>query len=462
MAIPLFPWFRWAVIISIATLGAHARDIAVDDSNSAISYSPADQCDCTIHPDASKAFDGTWHDTTQMTITFSFTGTAIQVFNILPPVVPSAPTTHTDLTFILDDLVVSSGADFQYNVRVFSQDNLDNKAHTLVIQTTGGIESVVLFDYLVYTTPPPITTITSDPLANATTSTTSTKVITVSSSRGSSSSTSSTSLPPSTSSAPIPSSGSSTSSQASHSEQSAVPALVPSQISDHASKTEGGLTSTSSGDVTSETSTFPSATAHPQTKSTTGTIPLSTVIGVAVGGGLALLILTAALVYILCRDPFADPAPGVRLPDGTSGAGSHERPSSELEDSIIVIGEATHISSLAPSLLPTHDADANVESPLASRTPSQQYAPSESTSVSHASSQEDKPLLPTAAVDVTLGHSATAEPVRPSGRQLPPVPNPLLLEHLAALEEEVAWLRANREANILIPDDLPRYDEVRS
>ncbi|KAJ2987130.1 hypothetical protein NUW54_g9520 [Trametes sanguinea] len=244
MAIPLFPCFRWAVIIAIATFGAHAGDITVDDSNSAISYSPADQwsqgiscSDCTIHPDASEAFDGTWHDTTYnplqsspMTITFSFTGTAIQVFNILPPVVPSAPTTHTDLTFILDDLVVSSyqadpasGADFQYNVKVFSQDNLVNKAHTLVIQTTSGIESVVLFDHLVYTvpdpqavapSPPPITNITPDPPVNVTTPTTSIKVVTVSSSRGSSSSTSSISLPPSTSSAPIPSSGSSISSQA--------------------------------------------------------------------------------------------------------------------------------------------------------------------------------------------------------------------------------------------------------
>ncbi|KAL7285016.1 hypothetical protein ACG7TL_000105 [Trametes sanguinea] len=540
MAIPLLPWFREIVIIAAAILGVHSLDIRVDDSNATISYSPADQwsqgitCgDCTIHPDASHAFEGTWHDTTYipqrsdpMTITFSFTGTAIQVFNILPPVVSAAPTTHTDLTFILDSEVVhsfkadpASGADFQYNVQVFRQDELENIEHTLTIQTTSGIESVVLFDYLIYTVPdpppvkpgpipPPTSSVTSITTATTTTTTSSSSPGTLSSSTTPSSLSSSQSsallLSPPTSTESITSSTSS------------VRTSIPSQVSGHAGQTEGGLTAIPSGYVSdpgqsnSETSTSPVATAHPQAKSQTGTIPLTTVIGVAIGGSLALLVLIAALVYILCvrrakrrlallkqdsaqaperrkdaqlsqlrrelypslvtqrglatsqRDPFADPAPGVRLADGAS-VGSHEWHSSEDEQSIIVIGEGTRPASLVPSMQPTHTADSTLESPRASRTVSQQSIPLQATSLDHPSSEEDKPLLPTVLEIETVPEQSTSpEPARGPGRQLPPIPNPVLLEHLAALEVEVAWLRANRQADDLMPDDLPRYDEVKS
>ncbi|OSD00907.1 hypothetical protein PYCCODRAFT_649823 [Trametes coccinea BRFM310] len=260
MAIPLFPWFHGIVIIAAAILRVHSLDIRIDDSNATISYSPADQwsqgftCSgCTIHSDASQAFEGTWHDTTYipqrsdpMTITFSFIGTAIQVFNILPPVVSAAPTTHTDLIFILDSEVVNSfkadpasGADFRYNVQVFRQDDLENIEHTLTIQTTSGIESVVLFDYLIYTVPdpppvkpgpipPPTSSVTPITTTTTTTTTSSSSLGTLSSSTTpaslSLSQSSALLLSPPTSTEPITSSTSS------------VCTSIPSQRNEHVSR----------------------------------------------------------------------------------------------------------------------------------------------------------------------------------------------------------------------------------
>ncbi|KAI8981344.1 hypothetical protein BD414DRAFT_376769, partial [Trametes punicea] len=135
------------------------------------SYFPADQWSqgatcgaCTVHPDPSLSHDGTWHDTTYnpqvsgpMSISFSFTGTRVQVFNILPGAVP-AWTTHTDLTFNVDGSNVGSfssdpqgDSGFLYDQPVFSSADLENTNHTLTIQTTSGVASIVLFDYLVYT-----------------------------------------------------------------------------------------------------------------------------------------------------------------------------------------------------------------------------------------------------------------------------------------------------------------------
>ncbi|KAI0640177.1 hypothetical protein C8Q77DRAFT_116753 [Trametes polyzona] len=112
-------------LLVISLSGASSSDSTVDDSDSRITYSPSTQwsqgasCNgCLIHPDASLTEQGTWHDTTytpQQTlpsISFSFTGVAVSVFNILPGPVPGAITTHVDLTFELDGVL---GQPFTYD-----------------------------------------------------------------------------------------------------------------------------------------------------------------------------------------------------------------------------------------------------------------------------------------------------------------------------------------------------------
>ena len=45
----------------------------------------------------------------------------------------------------------SSATDYTYNSSVFTNTSLVNTNHTVLISTTGTLNSLVLFDYLVYT-----------------------------------------------------------------------------------------------------------------------------------------------------------------------------------------------------------------------------------------------------------------------------------------------------------------------
>lgn len=90
---------------------------------------------------------------TPVTAQFTFNGTAISLFAIKPG------TTAMNLTFNLDNnpsypaFIQSkpqNDAGFQSNVTVFSQQNLDDGPHTLLV--TVGTGTVFLFDYMVYTT----------------------------------------------------------------------------------------------------------------------------------------------------------------------------------------------------------------------------------------------------------------------------------------------------------------------
>ncbi|KAI0830827.1 hypothetical protein BC628DRAFT_1355776 [Trametes gibbosa] len=310
-------WRKSIALLAFSLLSINARDIIVDDTDPSIVYSPADQwsqgasCEtCTIHPDRSLAQDGTWHDSTNepsqptRSITFSFTGVEVKIFNILSGPVSSAPTTHVDLTFELDGETQTpfvydppDGSTFQYNALVFSAVNLDNKTHSLVIQGKTGVLSVILFDYIVYTVPDPPTVMPASPL-----------------------------LPPTSSSSLVPSASSSTTASS----------LVPSASSSSSSSTLASITSSSSltATATTQATLLSSSLTHssssrtvpwpplqqPQvnrtsdgpsietesvlvtaTQASDSTIPAGAVIGGAVGGAVLLLILLAAFLYVLCK-----------------------------------------------------------------------------------------------------------------------------------------------------------------
>ena len=139
------------------------------------SYSSHDQwaqgstCDgCNINPttaDVNRAFEKTWHDSTyhvgepERIISMQFTGSAVYVFTLLANQI-HATTTFTNLTFYLDGGLVGnfihepdSSASILYNVSVFGLLGISNKPHEFEIRMGGGPkDSLILFDYVIYTT----------------------------------------------------------------------------------------------------------------------------------------------------------------------------------------------------------------------------------------------------------------------------------------------------------------------
>ncbi|GJE89317.1 hypothetical protein PsYK624_054160 [Phanerochaete sordida] len=147
-------------------------DVIVDDQDPSISYSPewhiGQTCTvCTARVDASQVYNGTWSDDTYLkqgsntpqNATFKFNGSAIFVFGAQ---LQLSGKSSADVLFFVDDQMVStytftpSGPQdvATYGQLLFSQDNLKEAPHTLTLQNgrVGGAPSLVLFDYLVYTT----------------------------------------------------------------------------------------------------------------------------------------------------------------------------------------------------------------------------------------------------------------------------------------------------------------------
>ncbi|KAF9026597.1 hypothetical protein BDP27DRAFT_1247799 [Rhodocollybia butyracea] len=126
--------------------------------------------------DVQRAFNQTWHWTeffrldNLRTVTFSFTGTSLNVYCILPNPVTSpsnvtnefnrdAPViSNYNLTFTLDKFPVNQSfmhtsdgsGQFQYNFSVLSLSGLPQTQHTFVMSALTGTNSTILFDYATY------------------------------------------------------------------------------------------------------------------------------------------------------------------------------------------------------------------------------------------------------------------------------------------------------------------------
>ena len=125
-------------------------------------------CDaCIIDPataDISQIFNGTWHDSTwhvgnpERVISMNFTGVAVYAFVLLVNQVPDR-TTFTNLTFRIDGELAGNfthwadnTTEILYNVPAFGRTGLPSAPHVFEIHASGGNETLVLFDYAVYTT----------------------------------------------------------------------------------------------------------------------------------------------------------------------------------------------------------------------------------------------------------------------------------------------------------------------
>ncbi|KAI0700420.1 hypothetical protein BC835DRAFT_416699 [Cytidiella melzeri] len=180
---------------------AGSINITVDDNamdsvtgSTVIVYSPADRwslgptCSvCAIHPDASDASNGTWHDTAYdasddaldipQTASLSFKGTAVYVYAIQSHL--SDPNCNADQSFWIDGVFITNytlaptgSPSFDYNVLLYKNETLEDGSHTLMLQNgwVGGPHSQILLDYIVYTS----TDSTTSPSPSSSSSTAST------------------------------------------------------------------------------------------------------------------------------------------------------------------------------------------------------------------------------------------------------------------------------------------------
>ncbi|KAG6849529.1 hypothetical protein H0H93_007685 [Arthromyces matolae] len=106
---------------------------------------------CAINPPLNDVFMQTYtaltyapEDFPVMSIEFSFTGTAVEVYFILANYVGDGVTTETMCNFTLDGQYISTfhhvpttSTDYDFNSLVFSKDGLSNTEHTLLISTSG-------------------------------------------------------------------------------------------------------------------------------------------------------------------------------------------------------------------------------------------------------------------------------------------------------------------------------------
>jgi hypothetical protein len=157
-------------------------NIIVDDANSTWTFSPlgswnaitpTEPCSgCWIHPDPSKVFNHTWHDTSgpPASAQLLFNGVSIQIYTICPPGNGSA-TYNTSFSFTLDNVDDGSFAgptpacsEFIYNYLVYARTNLTNGPHVVDISNTNE-DSALLVDYAIYddgtSVPAPTVTLTS-------------------------------------------------------------------------------------------------------------------------------------------------------------------------------------------------------------------------------------------------------------------------------------------------------------
>ncbi|KAK0233775.1 hypothetical protein IW262DRAFT_1452337 [Armillaria fumosa] len=153
-------------------------NVTIDDQSTELIFSPLDawnngtSCQsCTARPDASRAVDGTWYDSTfnknpgsnaypnqVLNVSTSFNGTAIYVICILAKTATS-PTGNSDMTFYVDNDIVGrfyqtapGEPGYQYNFTVYSNDSIPGGLHTFKLQNghVDGIKALVILDSIIY------------------------------------------------------------------------------------------------------------------------------------------------------------------------------------------------------------------------------------------------------------------------------------------------------------------------
>ncbi|PBK76657.1 hypothetical protein ARMSODRAFT_948481 [Armillaria solidipes] len=166
------------VLFYLSLVEAKLVNVTIDDQSTGLIFSPEDawnngaSCqNCTARPDASRAVDGTWHDSTfnkdsgsnaypnqVLNVSMSFNGTAIYVKCILATTATS-PTGNSDMTFYIDNDLVGEfyqtapgEPGYEYNFTVYSNNSIPDGLHTFKLQNghIDGIKALVILDAIIY------------------------------------------------------------------------------------------------------------------------------------------------------------------------------------------------------------------------------------------------------------------------------------------------------------------------
>lgn len=176
-------WTRNSFFLAASVFSAMPQTIFVDDASPNVIYSPSDKwaqgatCggNCPIKPNPTALNNQTWHyatydpalDSVPPSITFTFTATSLVAHVLLPPLVPTAPTSHVEIICFLDGLALppysydpSSSSDFIVSLARFppGSSNLSvDHEHTVLMQMATTKASVLIFDCFEMTVPEGVT-----------------------------------------------------------------------------------------------------------------------------------------------------------------------------------------------------------------------------------------------------------------------------------------------------------------
>lgn len=92
-------------------------------------------------------------------MTVQLHGTAVYVYNIIANNGSAAILSTTDITFFLDGdyigrfvhISLPSDVALQYDILVYKNQSLVDTPHTFTMQATGSTDSLIMFDYIIYT-----------------------------------------------------------------------------------------------------------------------------------------------------------------------------------------------------------------------------------------------------------------------------------------------------------------------
>ncbi|KAI0700419.1 hypothetical protein BC835DRAFT_416635 [Cytidiella melzeri] len=174
-----FVTFALVCLLFSLVVSASLVNITVDDSEfnngvPRITYTPLnswhigeDCLTCTAHPNPDEAFAGTWHDSTFLrgadehdikTASLEFNGSAIYVYCITTGSYIK-PLGNSEMSFFIDGDLVGSlsqtangNTNYSFNVLVYSNDSMPAGVHSFTMRNglVGGLESLLLLDYIIY------------------------------------------------------------------------------------------------------------------------------------------------------------------------------------------------------------------------------------------------------------------------------------------------------------------------
>ncbi|KAK0455907.1 hypothetical protein EV421DRAFT_1728731 [Armillaria borealis] len=156
------------VLFYLSLVEAKLVNVTIDDQSTGLIFSPEDawnngaSCqNCTAHPNASRAVDGTWHDSTfnKDSGSNAYPNQVLNVSMSFNATTATSPTGNSDMTFYIDNDLVGEfyhtapgEPGYEYNFTVYSNNSIPDGLHTFKLQNghIDGIKALVILDAIIY------------------------------------------------------------------------------------------------------------------------------------------------------------------------------------------------------------------------------------------------------------------------------------------------------------------------